>query len=80
MKSVFSAHAAVLGFFLVMMAEPQPLLAYVGPGAGLSAIGAFLAVVVGILSALFGFLWYPLKRILKNRRRRKAGDPGGEAE
>ena len=32
---------------------------YLGPGAGLSTIGAFLAVVAGIIVALFGFVWYP---------------------
>ena len=42
---------------------PQPAMAYIGPGAGLSGIGAFLAVVAGIIVAIFGFLWYPLKRL-----------------
>lgn len=41
-----------------------PALAYLGPGAGLSAIGAFLALVLGVIVAFFGFVWYPVKRML----------------
>jgi len=48
---------------------PQSALAYVGPGAGLSAIGAFLAIVAGIIVAIFGFIWYPVKRLLRNRKK-----------
>lgn len=43
---------------------PQIVLAYIGPGTGLSAIGSFLALLVGIIVAILGFLWYPIKRLL----------------
>ncbi|WP_192901177.1 MULTISPECIES: hypothetical protein [Okeania] len=46
-------------------------MAYVGPGAGLAAIGAFFALVAGIIAALFGFLWYPIKRLLRKRKQSK---------
>ena len=52
----------------IALFAPQPALAYIGPGAGLSALGAFLALVLGILVALFGFLWYPVKRIMQRRK------------
>jgi hypothetical protein len=42
-----------------------PAFAYLGPGAGLSAIGAFLALIVGVIVAFFGFIWYPVKRFLR---------------
>ena len=42
--------------------------AYVGPGAGLSAIGAFLALIATVAVAIFGFIWYPLKRIIRKRK------------
>jgi len=48
---------------------PGVAQAYVGPGTGLSAIGAFLALLVGIMVAVFGFLWYPLKRLLGKKPR-----------
>jgi len=52
---------------LVFLCSPNQASAYIGPGTGLSAIGALIAVVLGVLIAIFGFLWYPLKRILKKK-------------
>jgi hypothetical protein len=49
-----------------------PAFAYLGPGAGLAAIGAFLALVVGVIAAFLGFLWYPVKRFLRKRQSAKA--------
>lgn len=46
-----------------------PAHAYIGPGGGMSAIGALLALVAGVLVAFFGFLWYPIKRLRAKRRR-----------
>ena len=51
----------------------SPAWAYIGPGAGLTAIGAALAFVGAILLAIAGFIWYPIKRLLKGRAR-KTGD------
>lgn len=39
--------------------------AYIGPGAGLSAIGSLLALVAAVVVAIFGFLWFPIKRLMK---------------
>lgn len=44
-----------------------PAMAYVGPGAGLLAIAAFIALSLAVLAALLGFLWFPLKRLLSKR-------------
>jgi hypothetical protein len=51
-----------------------PALAYVGPGAGLTAIGTMIAVIAAILLAVIGFVWYPLKRMIRNRRAARAED------
>ena len=53
----------------------QPAFAYVGPGAGLTAIGTLVAVVAAVLLAIIGFVWYPLKRLM--RRKRSAGGAEG---
>jgi hypothetical protein len=55
---------------------PGSASAYIGPGAGLSAIGAFLAIVASLIAAIFGFIWYPLKRIL---RKKKCGNSGSSS-
>jgi hypothetical protein len=41
-----------------------PAFAYLGPGAGLSAIGALVALIIGVILAFVGFIWYPVKRLL----------------
>jgi len=51
------------------------LLGYIGPGAGLSAVGAFLAVIAAVFVALFGFVWYPVKRLLRKRRKADEARP-----
>lgn len=43
---------------------PELIFSYIGPGTGLSAIGAFIACLVGIVVTVLGFLWYPIKRLL----------------
>lgn len=50
-------------------------LAYIGPGAGLSALGALLAIVAGLVVGVLGFVWYPIKRVLKNRKKADEGSP-----
>jgi hypothetical protein len=46
----------------------SPASAYLGPGAGLSAIGSILALIAAILLIAVGFLWYPIKRLLGKSR------------
>lgn len=46
----------------------QPVLAYVGPGTGIAAFGALLAIIAAVIVAIFGFLWFPLKRLWKKQR------------
>jgi hypothetical protein len=52
---------------ILMAAIPALASAYVGPGAGITAIGSVLALLAGILLAIVGFIWYPLKRFFRSR-------------
>ncbi len=45
--------------------------AYLGPGTGAGLIVATVGVVIGIIAAIFGVLWFPLKRLLKNKKNKK---------
>jgi hypothetical protein len=49
---------------------PAPVHAYVGPGAGLSAIGIVVGLIAAVLLGIVGFIWYPIKRLLRLRRER----------
>ena len=52
----------------VLLAIPTPALAYMGAGAGLSAIGSILSFVGVFALMLFGFVWYPIKRRFKKNQ------------
>ena len=43
--------------------------AYVGPGAGLGALGALFAVLAAVFLGLFGLVMYPLQLIRKHFNR-----------
>lgn len=51
--------------FTVLFLVSSTAHAYIGPGAGLSALGSIIALVGGLLLLIVGFLWYPLKRFFK---------------
>ena len=55
--------------FVIAWLVPSAAHAYIGLGAGISAIGSLLALIAAVLLAIVGFVWYPVKRIRKNRRK-----------
>ena len=59
----------ILSLFLILI--PLPLYAYIGPGMS----GGIIAIVIGFFAAIFlalwGILYYPIKRALKSRKDRK---------
>lgn len=54
--------------------------AYIGPGAGLGAIGSLLALVGAAALMVIGFVWYPVKRLLERRREDGFDGDSGERE
>lgn len=49
--------------------SPEDLaLAYLGPGAGLAAIGALIAVAGVGATTIFGLVWYPVREIRRKLR------------
>jgi len=70
-----------LPLFLILT---QSAMVYVGPGAGLAAIGSALALIGGVFLAILGFFWYPVKRLFRGLRklsgpRDEEGDLPGES-
>ena len=55
--------------FVVAWLIPSVAYAYIGPGAGISAIGSLLALIAAVLLAIVGFVWYPLKRLRRKSRK-----------
>ena len=54
---------------IVLLLISSPVFAYIGPGMGGGVFAAVLGVVGAVLLALFGILYYPIKRMLKNRKK-----------
>ncbi len=65
--------------FVVYVSTSLPASAYIGPGAGLGAIALAVALIASFLLLLVGFLWYPLKRMLKSRRQKNKDSSSGSA-
>ncbi len=66
--------AAIRSLFPIIaaaLASASPAHAYVGPGAGLGAIALTIAFVLGLALLIAGFLWYPLKRLVNARKRKR---------
>ena len=69
----------------LLAVAPAAAEAYVGPGAGLTAIGTVLALLAAVVLAVVGFVWYPLKWLMSRGKSpdrdaadRAAGGAGGE--
>lgn len=77
MKFEFLKRFAPITLVLALiLGQPATAFAYVGPGAGLSIIGSLLAFLAAIVVGIFGFLWFPIRRML--RKRKQAAEQNAE--
>ena len=64
-----------LGFgsvFLILVGTSSPdAMAYIGPGAGAGLIATVLGLLAALVLAVFGIVYYPLKRFFTKRRNRR---------
>lgn len=58
-------HIIIIVFILI-----SPMYAYIGPGASGGLIATILGIIGSILLAIFGILYYPIKRFLKQRKKK----------
>ncbi len=64
----------VLTALAALMAMAAPAAAYVGPGAGISLLGALWGLVVAIAMAVGFVLFWPVRKMLR-RKKARAGGP-----
>ena len=58
-----------INLIIVLLSISSSVFAYIGPGMGGGVIAGVLGVIGAVLLALFGILYYPIKRALKNRKK-----------
>jgi ABC-type sulfate transport system permease component len=56
---------------------PETAHAYFGPGAGITMLGALWGVILAVAFALFAFLAWPIRAML--RKRKKAAETAASA-
>jgi hypothetical protein len=80
MRRVTRVPFVMMGAFL-LAGSPSAAYAYVGPGLGLGVLGAVLGLIASVALALVGLIWYPVKRLLRERRNRREaqGEPAPES-
>ncbi|WP_201153376.1 hypothetical protein [Rhodothalassium salexigens] len=77
-----ASSSTLAGVVILVLVITEPAAAYVGPGAGLTVLGGILAVVASLFLAIMGFVWYPIRRVLRNRKKKAEsvesleGEPG----
>lgn len=54
--------------FCLFLIIATPSYAYLGPGFGGGMIAATLGIIVAIFAAIFGLIWFPLKRLFKKKK------------
>ena len=65
---MFAKYTRLVGACLALCSLPGVAQAYIGPGAGITFIGALIGVVLAILSAISFILFWPIRRFLKRRK------------
>lgn len=55
-------------FFLLIFNHAN---AYIGPGMGGGLIATIIGFIFAIFVFLFGILWFPIKRFLKKKKKKK---------
>jgi len=61
--------ATIVILVTLILIWPVETLAYIGPGMGVGAIVTVLGFVGAILLGLFAFLYYPIKRMIKRKKK-----------
>ena len=56
--------------FILISLYISPVFAYIGPGMGGGVIAAIFGIIAAFFLGLWGILYYPIKRAIKNNKRK----------
>ena len=57
-----------ISLILILILIENTAFAYIGPGMTGGVIAATIGIIVAIFAALFGLIWFPVKKLLKKRK------------
>jgi uncharacterized oligopeptide transporter (OPT) family protein len=69
--------ARVLFVAIVLSSVPTAVFAYIGPGAGLGALGALVGLLVGVVMAVAIVLYWPVRVLIRRLKRKPAAQQDG---
>ena len=69
-----------INLIIILLIISSPASAYIGPGVGGGVIAAIVGFFAAILLGLWGILYYPIKRALKNRKDKKMSSKESDNE
>ncbi len=72
------ATCSVLLGLIATLAVIEPAFAYIGPGAGLSMLGAFWGLLIAVFAALSFVLLWPVRRLFRRNASKPQLDATGE--
>ncbi len=64
----------------LLLLHAPPAAAYIGPGAGITMLGALWGVIVAVVLAIGAVLFWPIRALLRRRRRNAAVAAGAQDE
>ena len=59
-------------FTSIIFSNFSTLFAYIGPGMGGGVIAAIFGIIAAFFLGLWGILYYPIKRAVKNKKKKNA--------
>ena len=64
---------------LLLALIATPATAYIGPGAGISVLGALWGLIIGVVMAVGVILFWPIRMMLRKKKAAKAEAAANEA-
>lgn len=61
----------VLLMIILTVSLVSPVMAYIGPGAGISVLGSLLGILSTIVVAIGAIIFWPLRKYMKRRKARR---------
>ena len=60
-----------ISLILILILIDNTAFAYIGPGMTGGVLAGTIGIIVAIFAALFGLIWFPIKRLLKKRKKKQ---------